>query len=71
MTRTEAIQLFGTRQSDLADALGISRSAVAQWAEELTQERIDRVLGAALRLGRLSPGAAAQFSAKKDHQEAA
>jgi predicted transcriptional regulator len=53
MTRSEAIRLFGSRQQDLADALGITRSAVAQWDEQLTQERIDRVIGAAVRLGKL------------------
>jgi len=71
MTRSEAIRLFGTRQSDLADALGISRSAIAQWSEDLTQERVDRVVGAALRLGRLSAADAAALSGDKDRQAAA
>lgn len=52
MTKTDAIQLFGT-QTALARALGLTDSAVSQWPEELTQERIDRVTGAAIRLGLL------------------
>lgn len=33
MTKQEAVQLF-RNQSDLAEALGISRSAVSQWDDE-------------------------------------
>ena len=53
MTKHEAISLFGGRQVDLARAVGVTRSAVAQWPAELTQEQEDRVNGAALRLGLL------------------
>ena len=53
MTKTDAIQLFGS-QTALARALGLTDSAVSQWPEELTQERIDRVTGAAIRLGLLN-----------------
>lgn len=52
MTKTDAIQLFGS-QTALARALGLTDSAVSQWPEELTQERIDRVTGAAIRLSGL------------------
>lgn len=52
MTKTDAIQLFGS-QTALARALGLTDSAVSQWPDELTQERIDRVTGAAIRLGLL------------------
>ena len=51
MRKSEAISLFGRTQNDLARALGITKSAVSQWPEELDQEKTDRVLGAALRLG--------------------
>ena len=51
MTKTDAIRMFGGRQQDLADAIGITRSAVAQWPETLRQDQVDRVLGAAIRLG--------------------
>ena len=40
-------------QAGLARALGISRAAVAQWPDELTQRQIDEITGAALRLGKL------------------
>lgn len=53
MTKQEAILLFGTRQRDLADAIGVSEGRISQWPDELKQEQIDRVLGAAMRLGRL------------------
>lgn len=51
--KSEAIKLFGT-QTRLADALGLGRSAVSQWPDELAQRQADQVLGAALRLGLLS-----------------
>jgi transcriptional regulator with XRE-family HTH domain len=51
MRKSEAISIFGRTQSDLARALGITKSAVSQWPDELDQEKTDRVLGAALRLG--------------------
>ena len=51
MTKQEAIELFGGGHRALAEALGISRSAVSQWPQELDQEREDRVIGAAVRLG--------------------
>ena len=52
MTKQEAIELFGGGQRALAEALGISRSAVSQWPKLLDQEREDRVIGAAVRLGK-------------------
>lgn len=52
MTRTEAIRIFGSTQSDLARAVGLTRGRIAQWPEVLTQAQTDRVIGAAVRLGR-------------------
>jgi hypothetical protein len=52
MTKTQAISIFGNRQQDLADAVGVTRSAVAQWPEELPPRQIDIVVGAAVRLGK-------------------
>ena len=52
MTKTEAIQLFGGRQSHLAAALNISSGAISQWTEDLPQRTADEVIGAAVRLGK-------------------
>ena len=54
MTKQQAIKLF-TSVRALAEALEISRSAVYQWPETLPTDQSDRVMGAALRLGLLSP----------------
>lgn len=49
-TKSQAIELFGTATA-LAKALGITKSAVGQWAEELTQRQINEITGAALNQG--------------------
>jgi hypothetical protein len=51
MTKSQALQLFGGRVADLADALDMTRQGVYQWPDELTPGQADRVRGAALRLG--------------------
>lgn len=53
MTKREAINLFGYRHKDLAEALGVTEGRISQLPDELKPEQVDRVLGAALRLGRL------------------
>ena len=55
MRKREAIELFGRTQQALADAVGVTRPAISQWPDELTQEQADRVVGAAVRLGRWPP----------------
>jgi len=52
MTKNDAIGLFGTVKY-LADALGVTRHAIYQWPDELTQDQEDRVVGAGVRLGKL------------------
>ncbi|UXY13694.1 UTP--glucose-1-phosphate uridylyltransferase GalU [Chitiniphilus purpureus] len=52
MRKLDAIRIFGT-QSRLAAALGLGRSAVSQWPDDLPQRHADQVQGAALRLGLL------------------
>lgn len=54
MTKSDAIAIFGTTVTELARALGITRSAVSQWNDVLRQDQEDRVIGAAVRLGKLS-----------------
>ena len=52
MTKSEAIRLFGKTQVELAAALGITKQAVSAWPDVLPQEQRDRVVGAAVRLGK-------------------
>jgi hypothetical protein len=51
-TRTEAIRLFGS-VAEMARALHVTHQAIYAWPEKLTQRHIDRVLGAAMRTGRV------------------
>lgn len=50
MSKDQAIKLFG-QVKDLANALGVTRQAIYQWPDELPQHQIDRINGAALRVG--------------------
>lgn len=52
MKKADAIQLFSTVR-ELAEALEITRQAIYQWPEDLPQETVDRINGAALRKGLL------------------
>ena len=49
MTKTEAIQLFGTRPIDLARACRLSRQAINSWPDDLRQSQIDKVQAALFR----------------------
>lgn len=51
MTKDEAASIFGGTQAAMARALGLTRGAVAQWPIELTDDQIDRIVGAATRMG--------------------
>lgn len=57
MNKYEAIKIFGS-QAGLARALGVTPSAISQWPVELTSDKRDRVIGAAVRLNRILPTAA-------------
>lgn len=50
MTKQQAIAVFGSGTA-LARALGITKSAVSQWPDDLPQRTIDEINGAAMRLG--------------------
>ncbi len=52
ISKQQAIEAFGSG-AKLGRALGLGRSAISQWPKELSQEQADRVMGAALRLGKL------------------
>jgi hypothetical protein len=53
MTKSEAIELFGGKSSYLARSMGITRQAVYLWPEELKTWQQDRIVGAAVREGKL------------------
>jgi predicted transcriptional regulator len=52
MTKNHAIELFGGSVGSLAKALGVTPQAIYQWPDELPQAQADRVMGAAIRVGR-------------------
>jgi len=54
MKKANAIELFGGSVA-LARALGVSRQLIWAWPEDLDEHQTDRVIGAAIRLGKL-PG---------------
>lgn len=58
MTKDQAKSIFGSN-SEIARALGVTRAAITYWMQkdgDLLDERIaDRLLGAAVRLGKPVP----------------
>ena len=49
MNKQTAAKLF-KNQSGLARALGLSRSYISDWPDELNQRQVDEITGAAIRL---------------------
>ena len=60
MDKEKAISLFGSGAA-LGRALGISRTAVGFWPKVLTTRQQDEVIGAAIRVGKLSPAQAKEL----------
>ncbi|WP_407059243.1 hypothetical protein ACJBUE_20240 (plasmid) [Ralstonia syzygii subsp. celebesensis] len=58
MTKKEAILIFGSGAA-LGRALGVTRSAIWQWPDQLDQKQADMVVGAAIRLGKPLPNGVA------------
>ena len=54
MKKSDAVALWGSHRK-IARDLGISRQAVQAWPEELPLFQVDRLIGAAIRTGKL-PG---------------
>jgi hypothetical protein len=50
MNKSDAIRIFGSG-AELARSIGVTRGRVSQLPEKLEQRDIDRIMGAALRLG--------------------
>ena len=51
MKKQDAINLFGGKAIYLAKAIGRGKSAISQWPEDLDNDRINLVIGAAVRSG--------------------
>lgn len=69
MKREEAALFFGNLVL-LGKALGITPSAVSQWPETLTIRQQDEVIGAAIRLNKITPEQAKElFSNERQRHE--
>lgn len=50
MRKDEAADVFGN-QTKMAEALGLTKGAVSQWPDKLTDRQMNEVIGAAVRMG--------------------
>jgi len=55
MKKEQAVSLFGTSQAAMGRALNMTRAGISRWPDDLTDVQAERVLGAALRLGKKIP----------------
>lgn len=60
MKKKTAIELFGSA-SKLSRAVQYTRGAIHNWPDELDRRRSDQVIGAAVRVGKLSPAQAKEL----------
>ncbi len=67
MKKNCAISIFGSAAA-LGRAIGISRAGVCNWADELAQWQVDRVIGAAIRLGKITPEQAKELVKNDERQ---
>jgi len=49
-TKSAAITLWGDKYA-LAAAIGVTRQAIDQWPQKLTERKINEILGASIRAG--------------------
>ncbi len=68
MKRDEAALFFGNLVL-LGRALGISPSAISQWPKTLTIRQQDEVIGAAIRLGKITPEQAKELCNERQGNE--
>lgn len=68
MNKKTAISLFGSGAA-LGRALGISRTAVGFWPEILTIRQQDEVIGAAIRLNKITPEQARELCNERQGNE--
>lgn len=55
MKKSDAIKIFGHRLIDLGNALGKTKQAISQWADELDEDKTNMVVGAAVLKGKPIP----------------
>lgn len=68
MNKKTAISLFGSGAA-LGRALGISRTAIGFWPETLTIRQQDEVIGAAIRLNKITPEQARELCNERQGDE--
>ena len=51
MKKQDAIELLGGKAVRLSEVLNKTRSAISQWGDDLTDDQINMVIGAAWRKG--------------------
>lgn len=69
MKKSDAIKLF-KRAYKLAEAVGVTPGAVSQWPEELPQQKVDMIVGAAVRLGKIKPEDVGTYGCDGNRQNA-
>ncbi len=70
MTKSNAVYFFGSNVR-LADAMRVSRQAITNWPDELTNDLELKVIGAAVRSGRWGCDGYQQYSDDIAQQNAA
>jgi hypothetical protein len=55
MTKTEVINMFGGKRVNVSKAINRTKALISQWPENLTEDQINMVVGAAYRLGKTIP----------------
>lgn len=68
MKKNTAIEIFGSG-AQLARSIGITRGAVWLWPETLTIRQQDEVIGAAIRLGKITPEQAKELYNERQGNE--
>lgn len=68
MKKNTAIEIFGSG-AQLARSIGITRGAVWLWPETLTIRQQDEVIGAAIRLGKITPEQARELCNERQGNE--
>lgn len=76
MKKLDAIHVFGRTGADLGRAIGVTHKRISQLPDDLGQPYIDRIVGAAVRLGltdklpeRFQPRAGPAERHAEDHAE--